>query len=456
MARKYLYNRDYESARVHCSLALSAGAPNFYSKILKTDRITYEKILQLKNEEQEIVELNKARHHKLNQLQKIASEHLAIIYFEKGEQFRIDAEIANRFFHLGKAQNNWKQAIKYYDKYLKEAQYNSLLWSVQLNYKCTSPTYMNDAVFIGSEKYLKAFNVIDGNIIWQQKVGDYIIDILARDDTIYVTTKNCLLAAYASESGVKLWEFSSCRREYDEIQSVDNALKVMNGHLSYYRKSVNGCLTKPIIIDDFLYIGTNLHDQDFLTEAVRQPDGKIRSRLDREAYLIALNKNNGEEIWKVTSKNWILIAGIRDGVIFTVSGDNSIRTINLDNGNIIWQYNGEDEIFPPTFTEEVLISGSIDGYLRGFNIKTGQLLWKYKFPMNYKKENPPLGITQILKTQEKVCNSIYSPIINDNTAYSYSDDFHLRSFDIHSGRILWDFESNTRLYEPLLGKMFCS
>jgi outer membrane protein assembly factor BamB len=185
--------------------------------------------------------------------------------------------------------------------------------------------------------------------------------------------------------------------------------------------SVHGFCSSPILHKDLLIING---DQD-----------------DKDAYLVALDKNTGEERWRVDRPNHtrsycvpILIESkSKPGVTqLVLSGTKCVTSYNADTGKLLWINNGPTEQYVASlvFLDETLFltTGFPEFHLMGIdpggdgNITNSKFI-RWHIPH---KDNGPKGASYVP-----------SPIAYDGHFFVVSDPGYLGCVESLSGKRLW-------------------
>jgi outer membrane protein assembly factor BamB len=98
---------------------------------------------------------------------------------------------------------------------------------------------------------------------------------------------------------------------------------------------------------------------------------------DADGLLLALNLENGEEVWRYKSENgYVTAAAYRDGNIFIGDMDGAFFCLDTS-GNLKWKYQVDGAIdSSANFYGELVLFGARDTRLYALNRKTGQAAWQ--------------------------------------------------------------------------------
>ncbi|MTI29797.1 PQQ-binding-like beta-propeller repeat protein, partial [Xanthovirga aplysinae] len=103
--------------------------------------------------------------------------------------------------------------------------------------------------------------------------------------------------------------------------------------------------------------------------------------------IYALDKNNGELVWKFTTNGekkadfWDFFLSspiVHNNLLIVGSGDHHIYALKADSGEMVWAYKTEGVVHAaPIVNEDILYIGSYDGIFYALNYATGTLIWKF-------------------------------------------------------------------------------
>jgi len=104
--------------------------------------------------------------------------------------------------------------------------------------------------------------------------------------------------------------------------------------------------------------------------------------------LYALDKKNGEIIWKFNSERerkydfadyFHSTPVIKDGVIYFGSGDGNFYAIDSNTGKLVWSFKTGNIVHTtPAISDGRIFFGSFDGFVYALKLKSGELIWKFK------------------------------------------------------------------------------
>jgi len=230
---------------------------------------------------------------------------------------------------------------------------SSIIWEAPLKtYKPLAPLVAENLVLVwdgeltGKRKVLKAFNLQDGKLIWEEEIDDIDCCPVVMDQLFIYRTGKRLLSAIDIHSGKQLW-----RQEYAKIYSKP---AVCNGNLYHIMRD--------------------------------NPDNQAAHYT-----LQCIDPATGNSKWKAP-------LGIRaqeilsqpDGSLLIGMGDTKIAICDSENGSVVWQYSFGEEKFERVQTHLVMQDGicwvgTYDGRIAAIQIS---------------KANQDLGDPEILLREE--------------------------------------------------------
>jgi outer membrane protein assembly factor BamB len=152
--------------------------------------------------------------------------------------------------------------------------------------------------------------------------------------------------------------------------------------------------------------------------------------------IVALNSENGKEIWRHSLNNIVRAAPIiQDDKLFVVTIDNKLYALSLFDGNIIWAHDGAAEnigIFGSASiasSKDIVIAPHSSGQLHALDIRDGQEIWSVNLSYNRTSMSgfsfPDIDVT---------------PVIKDNVVYVAGNMGLLYAINLHDGDLLWQRE----------------
>ena len=203
------------------------------------------------------------------------------------------------------------------------------VWEKNIGWSSTSsPTVIDDMVFVGSSDGFYALDADDGKTIWENNnIGAVSSKPAFFDEAVYCGSHNGKVYAFNSEDGSLKWSYTT----NDEIYS------------------------SPTIDDNTLYIGSN------------------------DGYLYAIDASNGKNMWAYKTDGPVCSSPlVYDNIVYFGSWDNNLYALNSDTGELIWKFTtgwGIDS--SPTIRDDVLYVGCSDNNLYAIDAKDGALRWVF-------------------------------------------------------------------------------
>lgn len=172
-------------------------------------------------------------------------------------------------------------------------------------------------------------------------------------------------------------------------------------------------------------------------------DGEAIYAVDYEGLVVALNRATGKQLWKrkINKKEqglWVwlkslivagdpnrqIIGGIaaEHGLLLVATYAGEVMALSKENGDEIWRKQLPGEIVSaPRTNGTVVAAQSVNGKLYALDAKTGEQLWFY--------DNPPPVLT---------LRGTPSPIVTDTAIYTGFSNGRMMAFNPANGLILWE------------------
>ena len=157
--------------------------------------------------------------------------------------------------------------------------------------------------------------------------------------------------------------------------------------------------------------------------------------------VIALNVDDGSEVWRARVSSEILAPPAIDGRLVVVQvGDGRIYALESDTGKTRWIYNSKVPILSlrgtasPRIDEGVVFAGFATGVVAAINADTGALLWETRVAQ-------PEGISEI----ERIIDVDTSPLISNGIIYASSHQGATRAIRQVDGVVLWEVAAPSHL-----------
>lgn len=159
--------------------------------------------------------------------------------------------------------------------------------------------------------------------------------------------------------------------------------------------------------------------------------------------VLALNVDNGEQIWRAQVDGEILAAPYLDfGVVLLTTTSGKLIALNAENGEQLWSY--ESDVPPltlrgissPTASGGGAIFGTANGKVSVVIIENGQLAW-----------DQVVGSANGATELERIVDIDMRPLIVGTVLYTATYNGTLAALDLRSGRIIWKREYGS--YRPI-------
>ena len=303
----------------------------------------------------------------------------------------------------------------------------SLKWTFEGEDKfISSPTVKGGKVFVGSrDNHLYAVDAASGALAWRFKAGNWVDSTPAVEgQAVYFTARDGFLYCLNSADGSVLWKHASGATDMSSPAVSDGkvfagtgfpnkfiyALNVQDGAKEWERETGQMVYSSPAVEGDQLFVGSN--------------DGKV----------YCLDKDSGQEVWAFKTAGGIYMASpaVKDNRVFFAAGDFDWSVYALDRmtGALFWKHEIEDRQLTPTYVSSaavgeetvLLVSGYAQQYLYCLKITDGSLKWKAALGSSTR-----YGFSS-------------SPCLADDTAYVVSAKGMLKSFEISTGRLVWEYD----------------
>jgi len=238
----------------------------------------------------------------------------------------------------------------------------NLIWNEYIGDNPTTPTIYDNKIFIGTSNGLKMLD-LGWMLIGEKHIGKIISQPVAYNGTLFVGNDNGNLYAFNISSGNELWNIKLPDEIY--ISEVWNntiyvgsgnschAIDIVNGLIKWFYET-NGMITsRPYVKNSNIFVGS------------------------WDTYLYSIKGNTGEINWLYeTGWGFDTNAISSDGIIYVGSNDNNFYAIDENNGNLIWILSCYSGIHAsPIVYNNNIIFGSDDGRIYNIEKNTGEIKW---------------------------------------------------------------------------------
>ena len=163
--------------------------------------------------------------------------------------------------------------------------------------------------------------------------------------------------------------------------------------------------------------------------------------------LIALNIQNGEELWRVSTGRALRSApSYADGRIFVTTLDNMTFAFSASTGVSLWSHNGmiADAALlgaaSPAIEDNKVVLAYSSGELYALQTSNGRIFWGDN--LSVKREGS--GVARISHLR---CN----PVIDENMVFAASHSGRLIALELKTGRRLWELPIASRVMPWVAG-----
>ena len=235
------------------------------------------------------------------------------------------------------------------------------------------------------------------HVAWTQSVGNGIGDYFSQlrpavdEKAVYVAARNGVVKAFSINNGKLLWKANL----NTDASSVLNISPRISGGVG--------------LGDNTLFIGTE------------------------NAEVFALDASNGNVKWTSTVSGEVLAQPVYDNklvVIHTSRGD--LIALNSDNGEQVWNLSNSQPKLTlrgnatPTIAQGGIVYGRSDGYVAVALLMTGQQGWQLPIAR-------PYGATEL----ERLVDVDMTPVVLNNVVYALAYNGNLVAIELLTGREIW-------------------
>lgn len=164
-------------------------------------------------------------------------------------------------------------------------------------------------------------------------------------------------------------------------------------------------------------------------------DGRLFATLGT-GEVVALDANNGLELWRVDLKSPVRSAPtVYGGRLFVMTADNKLTALAQDDGRTLWDYAAFFESFSllgkaaPAIDNGVGVAAFASGDIVGFRPENGSILWTQS-----------AGMAKIGDTGSEINDIRARPVISDDRVFVVSNGGLLSALDLKTGGVIWERE----------------
>ena len=272
-----------------------------------------------------------------------------------------------------------------------------------------------------------------------------------------------LLSSCSSLSSLQFWQGEKDEYELDEprkLENISNNKKIItNWDISFTGENLLGNFI-PSFAGDSIYFA----DSSGNIKSINSISGSINWKkevsllstgisagfgilivADIDGNVIALDQNNGTELWTSNVKGEVLAPAAVDAKFIIVkTGSGELIALNKDSGEIEWSYRSKLPALTirgsssPVIDNNMVYATFDNGRLGVFELESGYPVWDGA--ISYVRGSSEL---------ENLIDSDSSPVIEGGLVFTTSYQGNINIFDIAQKRSVWQSESSS-FYSPLL------
>ena len=272
-----------------------------------------------------------------------------------------------------------------------------------------------------------------------------------------------LLSSCSSLSSLQFWQGEKDEYELDEprkLENISNSKKIItNWNISFTGENSLGNFI-PSFAGDSIYFA----DSSGNIKSINSISGSINWKkevsllstgisagfgilivADIDGNVIALDQNNGTELWTSNVKGEVLAPAAVDAKFIIVkTGSGELIALNKDSGEIEWSYRSKLPALTirgsssPVIDNNMVYATFDNGRLGVFELESGYPVWDGA--ISYVSGSSEL---------ENLIDSDSSPVIEGGLVFTTSYQGNINIFDIAQKRSVWQSESSS-FYSPLL------
>ena len=281
------------------------------------------------------------------------------------------------------------------------------VWSFEVSTR-SSPTVVDDTVFIGAHDTVYALDKESGDQQWAFDTGGSVSSAPAVvDGTVFVGSSDGVYAVDAA-SGTEQWRY--------ETGIVD--------------------ASSPTVIDGTVFIGS--YDQN----------------------VYAFDAETGEEQWTFETGEMVDASPtVVDGTVFVGSLDSTVYALDAAEGNQRWAFDTAGVASSPTVVDDTVYVGS-GSYVYALHADSGDQRWQFQTDESISRSSPTVSDGTLFigcnpsvyaldaesgdqRWTFETSDMIYSsPTVVDNTVFIGSQDAHLYALEAETGDQRWAFQAD--------------
>ena len=272
-----------------------------------------------------------------------------------------------------------------------------------------------------------------------------------------------LLPSCSSLSSLQFWQSEKDEYELDEprkLENISNSKKIItNWNISFTGENSLGNFI-PSFAGDSIYFADSYGNIKSINPITGSINWKKEVSLlstgisagfgilivaDIDGNVIALDQNNGTELWTSNVKGEVLAPAAVDAKFIIVkTGSGELIALNKDSGEIEWSYRSK----LPALTIRGSSSPVIDNNMVYATFDNGRL-GVFELDSGYPVWDGAISYVSGSSELENLIDSDSSPVIEGGLVFATSYQGNINIFDIAQKRSVWQSESSS-FYSPLL------
>ena len=188
-------------------------------------------------------------------------------------------------------------------------------------------------------------------------------------------------------------------------------------------------------------------------------------------YVVALDANNGRELWRQSPGDELRRPAVRDGVVFTVNWPSKVNAYDAGSGERLWHRELDEQmVLAPTATDEGLVVPGRTGVTL-LDADDGSVQWRFDHDGNVTEGASAVARGRVFATSAGRDSSMYAidletgeeewstslpgegtPIVADGVVYVAAASYdRLVALDAATGSVRWRYESQYPISPPVVG-----
>jgi len=275
----------------------------------------------------------------------------------------------------------------------------------------------SDTAYVAYNRSVHAINIDNGSQKWQfpaepdNKLTFYSDPALSPDGQLLVGSYNKILYSLNPETGLSNWQFTDGTNHYIAPPlATDKGIYAPNTDDNVYALNSSGTL-------DWTFPSNG----EVWAQPLSDVDCECLYLSSMEHIIYSLNPNDGSIIWQTEELGGSIVgvpALSTEKVLYVGTFGSEVIALNAQNGDELWRVPTEDMIWSgPTLVEDRLYVGDMTGNFYAFSAKDGSTIWKIG---STNLDGPIIG----------------SPLVDGDTIYFGTEDGTLFALDT-SGNVKW-------------------